>query len=166
MSLLTFPYFAPTYFPPTYFGGLQSVGLASIPGDFLDAVVARVQAQLVATAKLTWFGTCESPGFGQAALPYGVLSEPDEDTTFWSTQGDGLAEGHIEIQCFAPTKKAARLLGDLCFSALHDAPLQFAAGLLIYLRQSGRTAFLDPDPAPGGGDCWVETRTFHFLYSF
>jgi hypothetical protein len=144
-------------------GGIYST--LTIYDDLVDAVVALVRTAMV-PGVLTWFGTGTSPGFGTAPLPYGVLHEPDEDDDDLNTSGDRTAEGHLEIHCYAPTKKAARKLGDAIEASLKDAPLEFTAGWLVYLRQSGRTAELDPDPAPGGGDCWDELRMFHFRYSY
>lgn len=147
---------------PYSFEPLEDVG---IPDDLVDAVVARVRARLidVDAPSLTWFGPGEAPD--RQPLPYATISEPDEDDTYWNTQGDGLADGHLEISVFAGDKKSARWTGHLIKEALNDAPLLFSAGTLVYLRQSGRTAGLDPDPAPGGGDCWSEIRQFHFMYS-
>lgn len=146
-------------------GGLAD-GSAALPSDLVDAVVARVQAQLVEAGTLTWFGTGVNPGFDTAPLPYGQVGEPDEDNEDLNTQGDRTADGHLEITCFGPTKKEARALGDRVASALTTPPLAFTAGILVYFRQSGRTASLDPDPAPDGGDCWAEVRQFHFTYSY
>jgi hypothetical protein len=136
------------------------------PDDLVDAVVARVQLLMVQAGPLTWFGTGINPGADVDPLPYASLGEPDEDDSYWTTQGDGAADGHLVITCYAGTKKAARKLGDQMFAAMQDAPLQFAAGRLVYLRQVGRSAELDPDPAPGGGDCWAEIRQFRYMYSF
>lgn len=136
---------------------------ADLPDDLVDAVVARALALLVGPGTLAWFGTGLAPP--GVVLPYAELAEPEEDDSYWTTDGDGLAEGHLEIACFAATKKAARAIGDRVAGALEDAPLRFAAGILVYLRQSGRTAALDPDPAPGGGDCWAEIRQFKYIYS-
>jgi Protein of unknown function (DUF3168) len=148
----------------------QPFGLGSpapgIPSDLVDAIVALVGAELV-PVDLNWFGTGMPE---QPVLPYADLAEPDEDDSDLNTYGDRMAEGHLEITCYASTKKAARLLGDQVAAAIGAAVVAgtvlFAAGTLVYLRQSGRAATPDPDPAPGGGDCWDETRQFHFLYSY
>ena len=109
---------------------------------------------MVTPGTLTWFGTGVRPPEDSLpdlpTLPYAVLAEPDEDDSYWSTDGDTLAEGHLQIDCYAGTKGQARSLGDALAAALNDAPLLFAAGVLVYLRQSSRSAALDPDPAPAG----------------
>ena len=114
------------------------------------------------TPSLTWFGngTPRTP-----VLPYASLGEPDEDNENLNTAGDQTADGHLEITCYAATKKAARKLGDLVASALNDAPLAYTAGTHVYLRQSGRTAMPDAEPGPGGSPCWNEIRQFHFIYA-
>lgn len=157
-----------SYFRSVYYRGLLRGGSGSsfVADDLVDAVVALVQLALV-PAQLTWFGTGEPE---QPTLPYADLAEPDEDDTDLNTSGDRTAEGHLEITCYASSKKAARLMGDrvnaAIVAAVQAGTVLFAAGTLVYLRQSSRTAMLDPDPAPGGGDCWDETRQFHFLYSY
>lgn len=163
--------FPASLFPPSLFpGSAGPLPTGPIPDDLVDAVVARIRARLVLAGSLTWFGTGPAPsGAGSARpgpdLPYAQLGEPDEDDSWWTTSADQLATGHLAVSCYAATKKAARLAGDRVAAALNDAPLAFSAGVLVYLRQSARTATLDPDPAPGGGDCWVEARQFKFLYS-
>jgi hypothetical protein len=142
----------------------RSGGNSVLPDDLVDAVVARLQSLLVASGPLTWFGTGDAEA-GQA-LPYGDLVEPDEDDSDLNTSGDREADGQLEIHFYAADKKSAKRLGDLAEASLKDAPLLFSAGWLVYLRQSSRSAVLDPDPAPGGGDCWDETRLFHFIYSY
>lgn len=159
-------YFPATCFPPVYFSRWYFPESGPLYSDLVDAVVALVERSMVAPGSLTWFGTGTSPGFGTAPLPYAVLHEPDEDDEDLNTSGDRMAEGHLEVHCYGPTKKAARALGDRVEALLKDSPLQFSAGWLVYLRQSGRSAVLDPDPAPGGGDCWDEVRLFHFRYSY
>lgn len=147
----------------------STLASAPLPDDLLDAVYARITANLVATGALTWFGTSAAQGKVQGRtlqLPYAKVGEPDEDDSYWTTDGDGLADGHLEIAAYAATKKAARVLGDSIAASLQDAPLAFKAGILIYLRQTSRAAELDPDPGPDGGDCWSETRQFRFMYSF
>jgi hypothetical protein len=160
----------PAYCLPLPLILLGSAALAGragpIPDDLVDAIVARLNAQLVATGTLNWFGTGTSPGVQDAPLPYAQLGEPDEDDEDLNAQGDRTADGHFEVTCYAATKKEARRLGDLVAASLKDAPLAFSAGKLMYLRQSGRTAMEDPDPAAGGGACWDEVRQFRFIYSY
>ena len=129
----------------------------------VDAVVARIESSLVAGGVLTWFGT----GFEvEPEMPFGRLEEPDESDTYWTTEGDGQGDGHLVIHCYAGTKGQAESLGLALFAQLQDAPLAFRSGILTYLRQSGRSCHQDPDPFPGGGDCWDETRQFHFMIAF
>jgi hypothetical protein len=139
-------------------------GPGPLPDDLVDAALARLESTLVAAGALTWAGTGLAPP-GQA-LPYCSAGEPDEADEALDTQGDQLADGHLMLTCYAGSKKAARLAGDRVAAALQDAPLEFLAGSLVLLRQVGRSAMLDPDPAPGGGDCWQEVRTFHYMYSY
>jgi hypothetical protein len=147
---------------PVPFGTLA--GDDPTPDDLVDAVVGRLRSTLVAAGALTWAGTGLAPP-GQA-LPYLSVGEPDEADSALDTQGAQLADGHLALTAYAGTKKAARLAADRAFAALQDAPLEFLAGSLVLLRQVGRSAELDPDPAPGGGDCWQEARSFHYLYSY
>jgi hypothetical protein len=137
---------------------------APAPDDFTDAVILHLNSALVAPGLLTWAGLdLAEPGTG---LPYAVVLEPDESDSALNTEGDQLADGHLAIACYAASKKEARLAGDRVSAALQDAALAFAAGDLVFLRQESRSAALDPDPAPGGGDCWQESRVFHFQYSY
>jgi hypothetical protein len=145
------------------FGGS---GAGVLPSDLVDAVVARLQSLLVSSGQLTWFGTGRDPGASTAPMPYGVMAEPDEDDDDLNTSGDRMAQGHLEIHFYAPTKKLARSLGDQAEASLKDAPLLFSAGWLVYLRQSGRMADLDPDRAPDGSSVWDEMRQFRFMYSY
>jgi hypothetical protein len=147
---------------PVPFGTLA--GDDPTPDDLVDAVVGRLRSTLVAAGALTWAGTGLAPP-GQD-LPYCSVGEPDEDTTYLDTDGSAMADGHLVLTCYADGKKAARLAGDRAARSLQDCPLVFAAGSLVLLRQASRSAELDPDPAPGGGDCWQEARTFHYLYAY
>ena len=139
-----------------------AASFANFPADLVQAVVAKINSTLVAAGTLTWFGSGEDIG-ASATLPYAVLAEPDEDDEYSSTSGDSIATGHLEIHCYAATKVASKALGVAVAKQLNDAPLVFSNGLLMYLRQSSRTNDIDPDPAPGGGDCWDETRIFMFM---
>jgi Protein of unknown function (DUF3168) len=159
-----------------------------LPDDLVDAIEALLTSLMLApTGPLTWIGAGLAPP-GQD-LPYLSYGEPDEDDALWSTTGGRQCEGHLAITCYASAKKKARALGDSVSAILRAAalaqqgastddpellavmpslpsnPLLFAAGSLFLLQQPGRTLTLDPDPAPEGGNCWVETRQFHFMYS-
>lgn len=147
---------------PTTFSALDTPAL---PDDLVDAITAQVRPAMVDPAGPLSAFLNQNAGPDQL-LPFAVLLEPDEDDEYWSTEGDALADGHLQVTIYAGDKKSARLLGDRVSALIHDAPLEFQAGTLVYLRQSSRLAALDPDPGPGGGDCWQEVRIFEFKYSY
>lgn len=137
---------------------------APVAEDLTGAILDALRAALVGPGPLTWAGLdLAEPG---QPLPYAVALEPDEADSNLNTGGDLLADGHVNINVYAATKRDAIALGRRVAAVLQDAPLRFAAGTLVYLRGASRSAALDPDPAPGGGDCWQESRVFHFMYSY
>jgi hypothetical protein len=132
------------------------------PDDLVDAVEARILALLV-PSPLTWFGTGQAPP-GQA-LPYAELGAFDELAEYQSEGEDGSApyddRGELPIAVYAGTDSAAKSLGRLVQARLVDAPLAFLDGELLQLRRGRRSGpSLDPDPAPGGGDCWSVQLSF------
>ena len=158
------------------FGGLLTRGLGipsqgsepEVPYDLVDAVVARLQAALVATGPLTWLGTGLAPP--ETDLPYAEIGEPEDEAEYQSEGEDGWApyddRTTIPISIFAPTAKGAKDLANLVEKSLNDAPLTFLAGELLYLRRAARAnPALDPDPAPDGGDCWSVPMTFMAITS-
>jgi hypothetical protein len=147
--------------PCSYFSGSEPSFL-----DLVDALVSVVQLEMVATGSLTWFGAGKAPP--RQALPYAEIEGFDEEPDWQSDNLDGTVPfddyADIPINIYASTKFAAKQLGRQLARLLTDAPLLFIDGDLLLLRRGSKgTAELDPDPAPGGGDCWQLPILFHAI---
>jgi hypothetical protein len=138
--------------------------------DFPAAVIAALQ-QNGACAQA--FGdSAQSPKFHgvQAAtgvqLPYARVLELPADEQFESADGAGVVHyyeaGELQLDVFAASESSARSLGKLAAAALNDAPLLFADGQLLELRQS--RAFFAPEPDAGPGAAVVYHRVVLFRY--
>lgn len=142
----------------------------AIASDFIAAVVAQLQQTgSVASA----FGdTTTTPkfqgtvAFRPAALPFARLIEVGEESLFQSIGSDGatvhLDRGELQVDVFATSEASARSLGRLVAAALNDAPIVFADGTLLELRQS--RSFFVPEPDPGPGAAVVYHRVVLFTY--
>jgi hypothetical protein len=140
-----------------------------IAPDFPAAVIAALQGN---TACARAFGDSPAtPKFHgvqafKAAPPYARILELPASDTFQSTGSDGLTSsferGELQLDVFATSESSARSLGKLAAAPLNDAPLVFADGTLLELRQS--RAFFTPEPDAGPGVAIVYHRVILFLY--
>lgn len=137
--------------------------------DFPAAVIAALQGNIACAQA---FGdSASTPKFQgvqafKAAPPYARVLEMPASDTFQSMGSDGLTDyferGELQLDIFAASESSARSLGKLAAAALNDAPLTFADGTLLELRQS--RAFFTPEPDPGPGISVVYHRVILFLY--
>lgn len=142
----------------------------AVPPDFAAAVIAALEQNGACAAA---FGdTPASPRFHgvQAAtavpVPYARVLELPAGATFESADGAGLVHyyeaGELQLDVFAASESSARSLGKLAAAALNDAPLVFADGQLLELRQA--RAFFVPEPEAGPGLALVYHRVLLFQY--
>lgn len=137
--------------------------------DFPAAVIAALQAN--AACAQAFGDSASTPKFQgvqafKAALPYARILEMPAADTFQSMGADGLTDyferGELQLDVFAASESSARSLGKLTASVLNDAPLVFADGTLLELRQS--RAYFTPEPDAGPGTAIVYHRVILFLY--
>lgn len=142
----------------------------SIAPDFPASVVQALRQN---SACATAFGDTNSTpkiwgvqGF-KAVIPFCRILEVSASDTFQSMGADGLIcyfeRGELQIDVFASNESTARALGALVRAVLNDAPLVFADGALLELRQTA--AHFVPEPDPGPGLPAVSHYVLRFLYS-
>jgi hypothetical protein len=136
------------------------------PIDLAAAVEGRLYVGPVRAGLATWAGVDLAPP--GTALPYLSIQPDDNESSRPSdTAGGFIARGLLGLASFGADRLAAYTLAELAEAALAEAPpLSFRAGRLMVLRRTGRTLGLDPDPAPDGGDCWMELRLYEYQYSY
>jgi hypothetical protein len=153
--------------------GAEGVGGLAAGGEGIadhppGPIVELVQGSLVVNGLLTWFGTGMPM---EPTLPYADLGEFEEEADYQSEDDDGSApyedRAEIPVSIYASSASECKTLGRQLASTLTDAALTFSDGELLYLRRAkkGSAPTLDPDPAPGGGDCWSLLVTFKAITS-
>ena len=147
-----------------------NAGFVPAAADFVAAVVATLQGN--AACALAFGNSPSTPKFQgiqaatAVALPYARILELPADTTFESADGAGVIHyyeaGELQVDVFATSESQARTLSRLVAAALDDAPLVFATGTCLEIRQS--RAFFTPEPDAGPGAAIVYHRVVSFRY--
>jgi hypothetical protein len=145
-------YFGASYWGGSYFGG------GTIPGNFWEALVAYVNAQMAATLTGGFSAYRDPPG---VTLPYGAYAKLSAERSYDSASS--IADGRFEATFYASSEVQANALAAQFDAAIKDPTLLFADGTLLYCRAvTVDDAEEDPDPGPQGEDVFASTITVHY----
>jgi hypothetical protein len=129
--------------------------------------IADAVAALVASSLAQLGGRVAADEAAQAAggtLPRAVVVDLGGSAAYDAT--GPVDESEVQVTLFAAGRAAARSLGRAARAACTDgaAPLDAAAGTLLYLRPTGPPVVtLDPAKGPGGIDVWRADLTLRAI---
>ena len=142
-------------------------------GDLPAAAIGwlRAQPSIVAAfgddtsspaTKKFWADEAES----SPSLPWAVyMEDPGPQTYMTGDLGSTpyIDEGIVRFFVVAASRKQARTLGGMIATALTDPPLQFAGGLLMYMRPSNQFFTPTGDIAPDSPSAYVRVVVFNTM---